>query len=353
MRTLPMGKLPSALLERFLNKIQTKDQSVVLGPAIGEDVAVIRFGNKLLVAKADPVTLAIDLIGWYAVNINANDIATLGVKPRWFLASVLLPENSTDKDAEGILDQILAACNSLNITLVGGHTEITYGLNRPIIVGCMLAEEEDRPIITTSGTRIGDDIVLTKGIAIEGTALLAREVGALLLERELSPVLLKRAANFLFTPGISVLKEALIARTHTDVHSMHDPTEGGLATGLWEVTVAAKVGILVEEDKIPILPECKEICDKLGLNPLGLLASGSLIITLSPTDTPGLLSALKEVGVSAAVIGRVVKPEEGLKMRTSKGIEPLPQFARDELARFLETSAQPAKQRSTRKKVKA
>jgi len=348
-----MGKLPSALLERFLNKIQTKDQSVVLGPAIGEDVAVIRFGNKLLVAKADPVTLAIDLIGWYAVNINANDIATLGVKPRWFLASVLLPENSTDKDAEGILDQILAACNSLNITLVGGHTEITYGLNRPIIVGCMLAEEEDRPIITTSGTRIGDDIVLTKGIAIEGTALLAREVGALLLERELSPVLLKRAANFLFTPGISVLKEALIARTHTDVHSMHDPTEGGLATGLWEVTVAAKVGILVEEDKIPILPECKEICDKLGLNPLGLLASGSLIITLSPTDTPGLLSALKEVGVSAAVIGRVVKPEEGLKMRTSKGIEPLPQFARDELARFLETSAQPAKQRSTRKKVKA
>jgi len=353
LRTLPMGKLPSALLERFLNKIQTKDQSVVLGPAIGEDVAVIRFGNKLLVAKADPVTLAIDLIGWYAVNINANDIATLGVKPRWFLASVLLPENSTDKDAEGILDQILAACNSLNITLVGGHTEITYGLNRPIIVGCMLAEEEDRPIITTSGTRIGDDIVLTKGIAIEGTALLAREVGALLLERELSPVLLKRAANFLFTPGISVLKEALIARTHTDVHSMHDPTEGGLATGLWEVTVAAKVGILVEEDKIPILPECKEICDKLGLNPLGLLASGSLIITLSPTDTPGLLSALKEVGVSAAVIGRVVKPEEGLKMRTSKGIEPLPQFARDELARFLETSAQPAKQRSTRKKVKA
>lgn len=353
MRTLPMGKLPSALLGRFLNKIQPKDQSVVLGPAIGEDVAVIRFGSKLLVAKTDPVTLAIDLIGWYAVNVNANDIATLGVKPRWFLASVLLPENCSDKDAENIFDQILAACNSLDITLVGGHTEITYGLNRPIIVGCMLAEEEDQPIITTSGTKIGDDIVLTKGIAIEGTALLAREVGALLLERELSPVLLKRAANFLFTPGISVLKEALIAHTNTDVHSMHDPTEGGLATGLWEVTVAAKVGILVEEDKIPILPECKEICDKLGLNPLGLLASGSLIITLPPSDTPKLLSVLKEAGISAAVVGKVVKPEEGLKMHTAKGIEPLPQFARDELARFLESYEAPAKQRSTRKKVKA
>jgi len=335
LKTLPVGKLPGALLGEFLSRVR-QDDSVVLGPAIGEDVAVVRMGKKLLVAKTDPVTLATDHIGWYAVNVNANDIATLGVRPRWFLASVLLPEKSTEKDARNILDQILQACESLDITLVGGHTEITYGLTRPIVFGCMLAEENDRPIITTSGARAGDDIVLTKGIAIEGTALLTREVGPLLVERKLSRALVKRAADFLFTPGISVLKEALIARASADVHSMHDPTEGGLATGLLEVSIAAKVGLLIEPDKIPILPETKAVCGALGLDPMGLLASGSLIITLPPSDTPKLLSALKEAGVDAAVIGKVVAAKEGVKVRTVKGVAELPQFPRDELARFLE-----------------
>ena len=346
MKTLPVGKLPGALLGEFLSRVR-QDDSVVLGPAIGEDVAVVRMGKKLLVAKTDPVTLATDHIGWYAVNVNANDIATLGVRPRWFLASVLLPEKSTEKDARNILDQILQACESLDITLVGGHTEITYGLTRPIVFGCMLAEEDDRPIITTSGAMVGDDIVLTKGIAIEGTALLAREVGPLLVERKLSQALVKRAADLLFTPGISVLKEALIARASADVHSMHDPTEGGLATGLMEVSIAAKVGLLIEPDKIPILPETKAVCDALGLDPMGLLASGSLIITLPPSDTPKLLSALKEAGVDAAVIGKVVAAKEGVKVRTVKGVAELPQFPRDELARFLENleSAKPKRRK--------
>lgn len=346
MKTLPVGKLPGALLSEFLSRVR-QDDSVVLGPAIGEDVAVVRMGKKLLVAKTDPVTLATDHIGWYTVNVNANDIATLGVRPRWFLASVLLPEKSTEKDARNILDQILQACESLDITLVGGHTEITYGLTRPIVVGCMLAEEDDRPIITTSGARVGDDIVLTKGIAIEGTALLAREVGPLLVERKLSQALVKRAADLLFTPGISVLKEALITRASADVHSMHDPTEGGLTTGLMEVSIAAKVGLLIEPDKIPVLPETKAVCDALGLDPMGLLASGSLIITLPPSDTPKLLSALKEAGVDAAVIGKVVAAKEGVKVHTVKGVAELPQFPRDELARFLENlkSAKPKRRK--------
>jgi len=183
--SLPVGKLPNTLLKRFIDKLRTEDERVVLGPAIGEDVAVIRFGTKLLLAKTDPVTFATDLIGWYAVNVNANDIATTGVRPRWFLATILLPEKSTGGEAERIFDQILAACDSLGITLVGGHTEITYGFQRPVVVGCMLAEAENRPIITTSGARPGDDIVITKGIAIEGTAVLAREAGPTLLSSAL------------------------------------------------------------------------------------------------------------------------------------------------------------------------
>jgi hydrogenase maturation factor len=334
---LPLGKLPTALLSRFIDKIETEDEQVVLGPSIGEDAAVIRLGNKLLVAKTDPVTFATDLIGWYAVHINANDIASMGVKPRWFLATILLPEQSTHQEAERIFDQILSACSSLGITLVGGHTEITYDFKRPIVVGCMLAESENQSIITTAGAKPGDDIVLTKGIAIEGTAVLAREAEQSLLSSMLSKDLTQRAANYIFSPGISVLKEALTACSKVTVNCMHDPTEGGLSTGLGEIASAARVGILLEENKVPVLAECKAICDSLGLNPLGLLASGALIITLPGSETAKLLEALDEVGINANIIGKVVGAEEGLKMHTTRGTQELPQFERDELARFLDS----------------
>ncbi len=337
MNPLPVGKLPTALLRKFLAKVRTEDEQVVLGPSIGEDAAVIRLGNKLLVAKTDPVTLAIDLIGWYAVHVNANDIATMGVKPRWYMATILLAEQSTHEEAERIFDQILSACDSLGITLVGGHTEITHDFKRPVVIGCMLAEAEDQSIITTSGAKPGDDIVLTKGIAIEGTAILAREAEQTLLSSMLSKDLTQRAANYLLSPGISVVEEALMARSRVTVNCMHDPTEGGLATGLWEIAAAAGVGILVEENKIPILPECKAICDRLALNPLGLLASGTLIITLPCSETSKLLEALYEAGINATIIGKVVKAEEGLKMHTKRGTQELPQFERDELARFLDS----------------
>lgn len=337
MNSLPVGKLPSNILRRLIGKIRIEDERVVLGPSIGEDVAVIKFGNKLLVAKTDPVTFATDLIGWYTVNVNANDIATMGVRPRWFLATVLLPEQCTDKEAERIFDQILSACNSLGITLVGGHIEITYDFKRPVVVGCMLAEAESQPIITTSGAKPGDDIVITKGIAIEGTAVLAREAEQTLLSSRLSKDLVQRAANYLFSPGISVLKEALIACSNAKVNSMHDPTEGGLATGLWEIATAAQVGILVEENKIPILPECKGICHRFDLNPLGLLASGALIITLAPSETSKLLVALDGAGINAEIIGKVISAEKGLKMHTARGTQELPRFERDELARFLDS----------------
>jgi len=336
-RSLPVGKLPNELLKRFLDRVRIEDKQVVLTPAIGEDAAVIRVGNKLLVAKTDPVTLASDHIGWYAVHINANDVATRGVRPRWFMASVLLPEQSTQKDAERILDQILSACDSLEVSLVGGHTEITYGLKHPIIIGCMLAETGNGPIITTSGARAGDDIVLTKGLAIEGTAALAREAKQALLAAKLGKELVQRAAAYLFNPGISVMKEAHIASSKVKVNSMHDPTEGGLSTGLWEIATAAKVGMIIEEDKIPVLPECKAICERLALNPLGLLASGALIITLPPAETPALLAALAEAKVNASIIGKVANAEEGLKMRSKGETRELPQFERDELARFLES----------------
>ncbi len=334
---MKIGKLSPVLLEKLLAKIKIEDERVLLGPHIGEDAAAIRFDSKILVVKTDPVTFATDLIGWYVVNVNANDIATMGAVPRWFLSTVLLPESFNQQEVEVIFDQIIAACASLGITPVGGHTETVFDLNRPIVVGCMLGETEQQSVISTSGAKVGDDIVLTKGIAIEGTAVLAREAKQSLFSAGISDKVVARAADYLFSPGISVLREAQIACSTVNVHSMHDPTEGGLATGLLEIAVAAKVGILVEEEKIPLLSECRTICEGISLDPLGLLASGALLITLPDSDTPRLLEELLEAGIKATVIGKVVEVKDGVKLQTATGTKDLPQFERDELAKFIDS----------------
>jgi len=197
----------------------------VVGPGVGEDAAVIEFGEACLVAKTDPVTFATDMIGWYAVQVNANDVAASGGEPRWFLATVFLPPGEPEHVAQTIFEQIRDATSELGIALVGGHTEVTVGLPRPIVSGVMLGEVDCTRILRTSNVRPGDAIVLTKGMGIEGTSVLARECRASLCERGVTGAVLDRAAAFLFRPGISVIHEARVAREVPAVHALHDPTE--------------------------------------------------------------------------------------------------------------------------------
>ena len=332
---MDIGKFPPQLLERFLAKEGVSDPRVLLGPKVGEDAAVIDMGDRLLVAKSDPVTFATDAIGWYSVQVNANDIACTGGVPKWFLATLLVPERFSEADAEAVFDQVIAACTALNVALIGGHSEVTYGIDRPIILGNMLGEVERDRLITTGGAQEGDSIVITKGIAIEGAALLAREQGAALKAAGVSQATLDAAAAFLTKPGISVVEEARIACTVATIHSLHDPTEGGLVTALREVASASGMGLAAEETSIPVLPECNEICQALGLNPLGLLASGCLIITLPAGEVPKLLLALEQADITGWEIGQVLAPEEGLIMIGYAGEVPLPEFSRDELARYI------------------
>jgi hydrogenase maturation factor len=333
----PVGKLPAEFLGALLSRLPKADPRVVVGPRVGEDAAVIDFGSTYLVAKTDPITFATDLIGWYAVNINANDIACMGARPRWFLATALLPEGIEPPAVEAIFNQLTEACAKIGVTLVGGHTEVTYGLDRPVIVGCMLGEVSPEGLVTSAGARPGDVIVVTKGIAIEGTAVLAREAADLLRQRGVPETVIDRARNFLFDPGISVVRDAAVAREAVPVTAFHDPTEGGLAAGLLEVGLASGVGFEVEAGKVPVLPECRLICDALGLDPLGLLASGSLLVTVPAQAAPDLLSALERAGIPAAVIGRVLPAEAGYRLLTPNGPKPWPRFERDEVARFYES----------------
>ena len=336
---MEVGKFPAGLLERILAKVDISDPQVVVGPRVGEDTAVLRTRGSLLVAKSDPVTFATDQIGWYAVQVNANDVACTGGTPKWFLATLLVPERFSENEAEAVFDQILEACRSIDVSLVGGHSEVTYGIDRPIIMGTMLGEVEQDRLILTGGAQEGDSIVVTKGIAIEGTALLAREKSSQLLQARMSQEEIDKAASLLSVPGISVLHDARIACASSRVHSMHDVTEGGLATGLREVAKASGLGLAIEESSVPILSECQEVCDALGLDPLGLLASGALLITLPTADVPGLLTSLEGEGIDGFEIGTMIEAAEGLQMVEFHGETPLPEFSRDELARYMSSGA--------------
>ncbi|MBI4859786.1 MAG: hydrogenase expression protein [Candidatus Riflebacteria bacterium] len=329
---LPPGKLPADTLAALLKTLGARDPRVVVGPGIGLDAAVIDMGDRLLVAKTDPITFAADSIGWYAVQINANDIATTGATPRWFLATVLLPGGRADRAmARRIVDDLDAACAAIGASLVGGHTEITHGLDRPIVVGMMLGEVARDRLVTAAGARPGDAVVLTKGIAVEGTAILAREKPDRLVG--LDERLIERCRRFLTDPGISVVRDAALAVQSCRVHAMHDPTEGGLSTGLVEMAQASGVGMLIDECAVPFFPETLEVCRVTGLDPWGLIASGALLIAVDPSDAGPVVSALGAGNVPATVVGQVTDRPGEVAVRTADGLAPLRRFEPDELAR--------------------
>ena len=334
--SLPVGKLEMDYLGQVLAKYAQANERVVVGAEVGEDAAVIDFGDRYLVAKTDPITFATEEIGWYAVNVNANDVATTGAIPRWFLATVLLPTGSADRAmVDGIFSQLSDACRQLGISLCGGHTEITYGLDRPIVVGQMLGEVEPDKLVSTAGAQVGDDIILTKGIAIEATSIIAQEKAEELAVKYPADFI-DRCQGFLHQPGISVVREAQIATAQARVHAMHDPTEGGLAMGLRELAQAAEVGLLVRQERIEVLPETTLLCADYGLDPLGIIASGSLLIVLSPQDSARVMEKLEEASIAAAVIGQVVTREKGLKLMAGGVARDLPYFERDEIAKLFE-----------------
>lgn len=334
--TLPVGKLPPDRLGLLLQQIAVRDPSVLLGPGIGRDCAVIDFASsQLLVAKSDPITFATDEIGWYAVQVNANDLATTGATPRWFLATVLLPQTIGPEEVDQIFDQMRAACADIGATIVGGHTEVTYDLTRPIVMGTLLGTVTRDRLITPGGARPGDAIVLTKRLAVEATSIMAREK-AEELRLAFDEPFLQHCRQFLHEPGISVLRDAQTAVQAGDVHGMHDPTEGGIATALNEMALAARVDLHIDLDAVPIYPETRALCDHFGLDPQGVIASGSLLLAVEAAEADRVVAALQSNRIEAVVIGRVIdKSDHPIALAELEGrYEPLRTFERDEIAKL-------------------
>lgn len=280
MEILKTGKLQCEFLEKLLGKIEISDERVIVGPGIGEDAAALDMGDHYLLVKSDPITFAADRIGWYAVNINANDIAAMGGTPRWFLVTILLPENRTTSSLiEEIMHDLKASCAELGIALVGGHTEITHGLQNPILSGTMLGEVPKDGLIHNGNIREGDLLYLTKGVAIEATSIIARERRQEVVQR-FGEDFYKRCISFLEDPGISVLRDARLATGALRVAGMHDPTEGGVLAGAYEMARGSGIGLVIHLEKIPVYPETRMLCEHFKLSPYSSVASGSLLVAV-------------------------------------------------------------------------
>lgn len=335
---LHAGKLPARLLRPLLERVAPADPSVIVGPALGEDAAALDLGGpELLVAKTDPVTFASRCAARYLLAVNSNDLAVMGARPRWLLVTALLPQGVAEREVEALFGEVRDACREAGVLLVGGHTEMTVGLDRPILVGCLLGTVARDRLVRTAGARPGDALILAGGLAIEGTAILAGEHGAELRRRGVPEEVICAAGKWIEQPGISVVAAARLLVSTGGVHAMHDPTEGGLITALHELAEAAGIGVRVCKDAVLILPECRTICEALGLDPLGLLASGALLAAADPGAARPAVERLRAAGIPAAVIGEARPAPEGRLLVEGDRAVPLPVFERDELARWLES----------------
>ncbi len=333
---LSLGKLPIELLSGLIARYPgRKSDRVVVGAKVGEDAAVIDFSETYLVVKTDPITFVSEDIGWYALNVNANDIATMGAEPRWFLATVLLPEgSSTPELVEEIFSSIHRAASSLGIAVCGGHTEVTHGLDRPVIAGTMLGEVPKDQLVRSDGAGPGDVIILTKGLAIEATSIIAREKKEDLLEMGYTRSFIEKCGRYLYDPGISVLREARAACRTARVRAMHDPTEGGIAMGLHEIALASDVGVEIFREKLFLTEETNALLKGFGLDPLGSISSGALIVVVDKLDSEGVLQAIRAEGIRCEAIGRVMEKDFGIKMRILGKLSDIPQFTGDEISRI-------------------
>ena len=284
--------------------VGTNDPDVILGAAFGEDVALTRIGDDVLVSHVDPIVGAIGNIGWLAVHVACNDIATSGAPPRWILLLVLVPA----KDDMDLLEQVMRdanrASNEIGVSIIGGHTGYSSGLSRPLVAVTALGVATDRKPVRTSGAQVGDHVLVTKGIALEGTAILAQDFADVALKSGLTRQDLEAAGKLM--TEVSVVQEALILAEH-GATSMHDVTRGGVLETLLEIALLSNVSISVDASRVPIPPIVSQFASAFQFDPLRMISSGTLAATVPPDRMSDVSGSLRKAGVPFADVGRVTE----------------------------------------------
>jgi hydrogenase maturation factor len=311
------------------------DDSVLVNTSYGFDAAAITIGGETVIVKSDPITFPTSDAARYLIAVNANDIACMGGVPKWMTVVALLPETSTTPlSVETLFSDLREACVAEGIMLIGGHTEVTIGLDRPLLVGTLLGTLGEHGLLQPGIAREGDELYVTKTVGIEGTSILAGEMVDSLTDA-LGADLVESAKSLILDPGISITQDARTVLATGAVSALHDPTEGGLATAIHEIAEASGLGARIDADAIPILPSTRQICQHLGLNPLGLLSSGALLIATRPGNEQVVTHALVASGIPVQRIGTLTNRDNGCTIIRQGEVSPLPRFDSDELARAL------------------
>ena len=300
---MEIGKVPENVLKRsILKQIKTKRPEVLVGADVGEDCAIIGLQpDEVMVLSTDPITGTTKEMGRWAVMISANDIASSGAEVVGVLVCALLPPRIREIKIRELMQEIEACCQELNIQVVGGHTEVTDAVNRPVLSVTGIGKVKRDRMLPTKGAKPGQDIVITKWAALEGTAILAKEKEEELLQK-FPAFLIEEAKGY--SQYLSIIKEAAIAGK-SNVSAMHDITEGGVFGALWEMAESAGVGLTIDLKKIPIKQATVEICNYFDVNPYEMMSSGSLM--LAADNGYDLVRVLEEAGIHAAVIGKVTE----------------------------------------------
>lgn len=336
---LPVGKLPYELLGSLLAGLESVDDSVVVGPGLGRDAAVIDLDGTLLVIKNDPITFVSQEAGVYLVHVNANDLSCLGAVPRWMLVTALLPETgSTEALVAELFEQLKTTCDQLGISLIGGHTEITAGVSRPLLSGTLIGTAGPTGILLPGQAQRGDRLLLARPAGIEGTALLATERSSELTEAY-GVDFVARSKRLLHDPGISIVGIARILLNTGAVTALHDPTEGGVANGVREIAAASGLGAVMNRDLVPLREETATIAQHFGIDPLGMLSSGTMLATISAADVDRVVERCSIEGIQTAVIGKLTSPSSGFHLIENNLSLELPIFQTDEVTRALAASA--------------
>ncbi len=328
---LPVGKLNNEHLPELLRNLVIPDRAILIKPGIGEDTAAVDIRKEeVLVLTSDPITFATDSIGRYTLLVNANDIATSGALPRWLLVTALFPPGTTLADLRGELGELRKICRKEGISIIGGHTEITPAVTQPVLVGTLVGTVPRSVLIDKRSIRKGDLILLTKALAVEGTALIAQRFPEKL--KRLGMTKQEIASCQKYIRWLSILPEARIAAALPGISALHDVTEGGLATALRELGIAGGYRIRVNLEKIPIFPRTRKICRLLNLDPLGLIASGSLLICCRKNTYSTLVKNMKKARIRVSLIGEVEDKGKGVRAFRAKKQHPWPDPPVDEIA---------------------
>lgn len=326
LKSLPDGKIDHQLLKYLLKKYCNCANNVIIGPGIGIDSAVVKTESKFLALKSDPITLVSKDIGTYAVIINANDLVCMGAKPEWLITTILFPSGTKFPQVEEVFREIFDVCRSFNISWVGGHTEICSAVSK-IVVCCCLAGERMKNIKKSRTVKENDALILVKQAGIEAASILAREKKQLSIK---FPDIVEKAINATKKPGISIVREAILAWKTVPVIRMHDPTEGGIASGIAELAESIGCGFIIDEKKISFYKPAEVFSKYLGINALGMISSGCLLVVVGEEYAECLIRVYRKHKIPASIIGSVIKDRK-LLIRKNNVLVDLTFSARDEI----------------------